>query len=159
MSHIALSRVLTDQRRERDGLWEAADNLCDAVGGQGSHALGHARSPRWPLVFGVLVVLVAAASFIDRMFYKIVPFLIWMHLQRQRRRTSFLMQGVISGRRMMIHFATHSLALVILLIAIFWRPATPLAAVFWVCAGADLGLNLALAPLSYRRALRPLSSA
>lgn len=120
--------------------------------------LGYAQSPRWPLVFGVLALLGAAVSFIDGMLYKIVPFLVWMHLQRQHGRTSLLMQGVISGRRTMVHFAVHLLALVTLLIAIFWRPAAPLAAVLWVGAGADLGLNLASAALSYRRALRPLPS-
>lgn len=120
--------------------------------------LGYAQSPRWPLVFGVLALLGAAASFIDGMLYKIVPFLIWMALQRHPGRTSLLMQGIISERRMMVHFVVHLLALVVLLIAIFWRPVAPLAAVFLMAAGAGLGLNLALAALSYRRALRPLAS-
>ncbi len=121
--------------------------------------LGHAQSPRWPLVFGVLIILGAAASFINGMLYKIVPFLIWLHLQRQLGRTSWLMQGIVSRRRMMTHFAIHLLALATLLGAIFWRTATPLAAAFLICAGADLGFNLASAALFYRRALRPLSSA
>lgn len=60
---------------------------------------------------------------------------------------------------MMTHLAVHLLVLVTLLVAIFWRTAAPLAAVFWVAAGMDLGLNLAFAALFYRRALRPLSSA
>ena len=121
--------------------------------------LGYAQSPRWPLVFGVLVILGAAASFINGMLYKIVPFLIWLNLQRQLGRTSWLMQEVISERRIMIHFAIHLLALVALLAAIVWHFGTDLAAILWVCAGASLGLNLARAGVSYRRALRPLSSA
>lgn len=39
VSDIALSRVLTDQHRELDRLWEAADNLCGTVGGPEAQAL------------------------------------------------------------------------------------------------------------------------
>lgn len=118
--------------------------------------LGHVPSPRWPLVFGALVILGAAASFVNGMLYKIVPFLIWLNLQRQLGRTSWLMQELVPERRMMIHFAIHLLALVALLAAIVWRPGTDLAAILWACAGATLGLNLAQGALAYRRALRPL---
>ncbi len=122
-------------------------------------ALGYARPPRKPLVFGVLVFFGAAASFTDGTPYKIVLFLIWLDLQRQRRRTALLKQGVMSGCRVVIDFVVRLRALVTVLIAIFRRPAAPLAAVFWVGAGASLDLNVALATLSCRRVLRPLSSA
>lgn len=156
-----LKRLFSRDRGRRDAmtyLWYTAlASLLAACCISVFLVLGCAQSPRWPLVFGVLAILGAAVSFINGMLYKIVPFLIRLHVQQQLGRTSWLMQEVVSGRRMMTRFAIHLLALTTLLIAIFWRPVTPLAAAFWMGAGVALGFNLVLAASSYRRALRPLS--
>jgi len=116
-------------------------------------------SAQCPLLFGVVVILGAAVSFINGMLYKIVPFLIWLHLQRQPGHTPVLMQAIIKERRMALHFGAHTAALCVTIIAVLWPPFwTELAGILWICAGSGLGLNLASAVFCYRRALPPLSS-
>ena len=120
--------------------------------------LGGPVSVHWPLIFGVTVILGAAVSFVNGMLYKIVPFLIWLHLQRKLIQAPVLMQTLIKERGMWFHFGAHVAALLVTVAAVFWPPLwTRLAGFLWVCAGSSFGVNLASAAFCYRRAMRPVS--
>ncbi|MHB8253025.1 MAG: hypothetical protein ACYDEV_04865 [Acidiferrobacter sp.] len=115
-------------------------------------------SPQWPIFFGVVVILGAAVPFISGMLYKIVPFLLWLHLQRKPGHAPVLMQAMIKERWIMAHFGAHVAALCVTLMAIHWPILWARAAgSLWILVGILLGVNLFSASLCYRRALRPLS--
>jgi len=76
----------------------------------------------WLLLFGVLVLFGAFGSVITGMLYKIVPFLIWLHLQNagQGKMLAPNMKKIITevsmDRQMRAHFA----ACALLVLAVFW---------------------------------------
>ncbi|MEI7613805.1 MAG: hypothetical protein WCK63_12925 [Betaproteobacteria bacterium] len=88
----------------------------------------------WPLLCGVLVLFGAFMSVIIGMLYKIVPFLIWLHLQNQGqgRMMAPNMKKIIGEqameRQMLAHFASCAL----LLLAVFWPE--------WLAAPAGVAL-------------------
>ncbi len=118
-------------------------------------AIGVLAGPRWPLAFGFLAIMGAAVSLMDGMLYKIVPFLVWLHLQRRPGHAPVLMSSAIGERAMKGHAALHLATVGLGLAAIasprmFWGAA----AASWVADGALLGVNLAAAQVFYRRASR-----
>jgi len=78
----------------------------------------------WPLVCGVLVLFGGFVTVIIGMLYKIVPFLIWLHLQNAGAHRGAVpnMKKIIAERDMdrqvLAHFGTCAL----LLAAVFWPP-------------------------------------
>ena len=78
--------------------------------------------PEWPVVCGVFILLGGFMSVIVGMLYKIVPFLVWLHLQNQGQGRVMApnMNKIIAGqamdRQMMMHFASCALVL----LAVFW---------------------------------------
>jgi hypothetical protein len=76
-----------------------------------------AENAAWPLLFGVLLVLGGFMSVIVGMLYKIVPFLVWLHLQNlgKGRVMAPNMKKVLSEpqmrRQMMAHFFASTLVL------------------------------------------------
>ncbi|HUW97836.1 MAG TPA: hypothetical protein VMV40_03195 [Acidiferrobacter sp.] len=160
---LVLHRLWTRGRRRRDVMtyfWYLALACLLFVCWLAVPLIFVANGPsQYPLLLGVVSILGVGVSFMSGMLYKIVPFLVWLHLQRRPGHAPVLLQTIIEERWMMLHFGIHVAALWVTLLAIFWpRLWTMPAAVLWICAGSGLGLNLASAGLRYRRALRPLLS-
>ncbi len=108
-----------------------------------------------PLVFGFLAIAGAAVSLIDGMLYKIVPFLIWLHLQRQPGAPHVLMSSAIGERATKRHAIAHAVALGLGLAAIAWPHAFAEAAgAAWMADGLMLGANLVMALVFYQRLSR-----
>ena len=76
----------------------------------------------WPLLCGVLVLFGGFVSVITGMLYKIVPFLVWLHLQNQGQGRVMApnMKKIISEHAMNRQMLAHFVALALLLLAIFW---------------------------------------
>ena len=105
------------------------------------------------LTWGILAIVGFGVSVVSGMLYKIVPFLVWLHLSARpdgRGRLSNMKQ-IISVRHANIQFWLH-LASILLLCGAALAPgwlARPAAAVF-ACSNLLLGLNLAGAWRLYR---------
>jgi hypothetical protein len=76
----------------------------------------------WPQLFGVLVLFGGFMSVILGMLYKIVPFLVWMHLQNlaQGRLLAPNVKKVLAARHITGQMWAHFLALGLLLLAVVW---------------------------------------
>ena len=110
----------------------------------------------WPPLFGVLVLMGCFMSLMVGMLYKIVPFLVWLHLQNLGRGhvKAPNMKKVLSQTQIDRQTLAHLLALALLLLSVWWPhwfvyPAG-LALIF---ASAWLLLNLLSANALYRRQL------
>lgn len=110
----------------------------------------------WPLLFGVLLLVGCFMSVMVGMLYKIIPFLVWLHLQNIGRGhvKAPNMKKVLSQVRIDRQMLAHLLALALLLLAVFWPgwfvyPAG-LALIF---ASVWLWLNLLSATAVYRNQL------
>jgi len=82
--------------------------------------------PTWPLLCGVLALCGAFMSVIIGMLYKIVPFLIWLHLQnqgQQGRVPAPNMKKIIATRDMDRQMQAHFAACALLLLAVCWPAA------------------------------------
>ena len=79
----------------------------------------------WPLACGVLVLFGAFMSVIVGMLYKIVPFLIWLHLQNrgQGRVAAPNMKKIIAERDMDRQALAHLVSCLLLLLAACWPAA------------------------------------
>jgi hypothetical protein len=78
--------------------------------------------PAWPLLWGVLVLFGGFVSVMVGMLYKIVPFLIWLHLRNLGRGkvSAPNMKQVLAESDMRQHLWLHALALAVLLLAVVW---------------------------------------
>ena len=76
----------------------------------------------WPLLLGVLVLFGGFMSVIIGMLYKIVPFMVWLHLQSLGRGkvTAPNMKKVLAETQMKRQMLMHFLAFALLLLAVFW---------------------------------------
>jgi hypothetical protein len=76
----------------------------------------------WPLLCGVLVLCGAFMSVMVGMLYKIVPFLVWLHLQNQGqgRVVAPNMKKIIAEREMDRQMLAHLVSFILLLLAVFW---------------------------------------
>jgi len=76
----------------------------------------------WPLLCGVLLLFGGFMSVMIGMLYKIVPFLIWMHLQHRGRGRLMApnMKKVMAERQMDRQMAAHFAAFALLLLAVVW---------------------------------------
>lgn len=84
----------------------------------------------WPLVFGAMLLVGGFMSVILGMLYKIVPFLIWMHMQAigQRRLPTPPMKSVVPEFHVLGQSRAHVVSVVLVLAAAIWpdwlaRPA------------------------------------
>jgi hypothetical protein len=91
----------------------------------------------WPLLFGTLLLLGGFMSVMVGMLYKIVPFLVWLHLQErgQGRLLAPNMKKVLAETQINLQTAAHFLAVVLLLLAIVWPQ--------WLAYPAGLALMVA----------------
>ena len=114
-----------------------------------------ADDPRYVLALGVLMLGGFALSVINGMLYKIVPFLVWFHLQARAPGRSPVrsMQDVIAAGAAMRHFIMHLLTCLLLCGAVLLPTLLvyPAAAMTMVCA-AWLARNLLLAARKLRGA-------
>lgn len=113
-----------------------------------------AESPAWPLLFGVLVLQGGFVSVIAGMLYKIVPFLVWLHLQNRGKGRVMApnMKAVLSEGRMLRHYRAHLVACVALLAAVLWPAALTYPAGFaLLVANTLLAANLLSSVDVYRR--------
>lgn len=76
----------------------------------------------WPSMFGVLLLFGGFMSVIVGMLYKIVPFLVWLHLQNLGRGRVIApnMKKVLAEKQMNGQMRAHFLAFALLLLAVFW---------------------------------------
>lgn len=124
-------------------LWEAA-HLYPPI----------AASRAWPLLFGVLVLVGGFMAVIVGMLYKIVPFLVWLHLQNRGkgRVVAPNMKMVLAESRMKLHLVAHFVVLGLLVAAALWPTlAARPAGLALVVASALLAANLLSAVAVYRR--------
>jgi drug/metabolite transporter (DMT)-like permease len=106
----------------------------------------------WPLELGVLLIVGVLASAVCGMLYKIVPFLVWLHLRSVAPRGVLppTMNRMISTKRMNWQMGAHLLALALLL-ALPWLPQlTTLAGLALATSCAGLLANLLVALRIYR---------
>ena len=75
----------------------------------------------WPLLFGVLLLFCCFVSVIVGMLYKIVPFLIWLHLQNQGqgRLMAPNMKKIIAEQAMDYQMLAHFVSCALLVLAVF----------------------------------------
>ena len=155
----AAHRLHTRTRRRADAMtffwYMGLAGLTGAAVAGGLMAAHIVTGPRGPLVFGFLAIAGAAVSLIDGMLYKIVPFLVWLNLQRQPGAAHVLMSSAIGERATRRHAVVHAAALGLGLAAI-GRPRAfgEAAGVAWTADGVMLGANLVVALVFYRRLSR-----
>jgi hypothetical protein len=115
--------------------------------------------PRAAVWLGVLLLSGVFVSAISGMLYKIVPFLIWLHLQGLGGLNSVppTMNQMIAERAMRRQFYAHLVALSLLLAAVGWPALARFAGLIFALDCAWLGLNLVAAVrvfLSFRNRIR-----
>jgi hypothetical protein len=111
----------------------------------------------YPLCLGVLFIVGFAYSVVNGMLYKIVPFLVWYHLQDELIDTGMKapnVRQVIPEAAAHGQFIAHAVALLCLLAAVFW-PAqlARVAALGFMIPSFWLWLNLLRAARVYRTTL------
>lgn len=124
------------------GLWLAA-RVIDLLG----------QWQAWPALFGVLLVMGCFMSVMVGMLYKIVPFLVWLHLQNLGRGQVKAphMKKVLSQARIERQMLAHLLALALLLLAVVWpRWFVYPAGLALILSSGWLWLNLLSATAVYR---------
>ena len=107
------------------------------------------QSPVYPLLLGLLMIQGFLISAVNGMLYKIIPFLTWLHLSikvtehRLSRRLIPNIRKLLPDGRAAIQFWLHLLML-LLMVAVLWRPAWFLvpAGVVFVASNLLLWLNL-----------------
>ena len=118
--------------------------------------------PGWPLMMVLLVLFGGFVSVITGMLYKIVPFLIWLHLQNlgSGKMMAPNMKKIIEERAMTRQMCLHFLACLLLVLAVLWPQwlAYP-AGVALIVAQATLGWNLRAAMRVYALHRQKLANA
>lgn len=107
----------------------------------------------WPLLFGVFLIVSCFMTVMVGMLYKIVPFLVWLHLQNlgMGKLVPPNMKKIIDERQMILQLRTHLVAGGLLVLAVFWPTFIYPAGGAFVLANAWLLRNL-LAALAVFRA-------
>ncbi len=115
--------------------------------------------PALELAAGVLFLLGFAGSAVNGMLYKIVPFLIWLHLNNRlqqggrRQATVPNMKQVIRERMARWQFRLHLVALLLLLVGLSGVVPLPVIGMAWLVSSGLLWWNLAEALRLYQRVL------
>lgn len=120
----------------------------------------------WALAPALLFVLSFALSVINGMLYKIVPFLVWLHLQqhlaaRPAATGTYMpptMRTILPERHARLHLHLHLTALAALLAGLYNPVLVRPAAVIWMAAFAVLAVNLFSAVAIYRKIMNSQST-
>lgn len=113
-----------------------------------------AEREEWPLLFGVLVLAGGFMSVIVGMLYKIVPFLVWLHLQNrgQGKVVAPNMKAVLAEAPMLRQMRVHFAACALLAGAALWPAGlAQIAGLALAAAAVLLSANLFAALGVYRR--------
>ena len=108
----------------------------------------------WPLLWGVLVLWGGLVSVMVGMLYKIVPFLVWLHLRRlgQGKVHAPHMKLILPERAQWLQVALHGLTLLLLMAATVWPTGfTYAAGTALLASNAALLRNVLLALKAYRQ--------
>lgn len=126
-------------------LWSAAQ-LTSAI----------AEDPRYPIVLGMLFMMGFAVSVVSGMLYKIVPFLVWLHLQGRlpKDKTAPNMKQIIPDRAARRHMWTYTASVLLLLGSTAWPPLVYPAGLALGIASCMLWLNLLAAVRLYLKLVR-----
>ena len=135
-------------------LWRGGMACLVAVALLGAGALsvpGLAQQPWFDLLIGILMLAGFGMSVINGMMYKIVPFLVWLHLQQANPERHPLphMGQIIPQRAMRWQAAAHGAAVALLIAALAWPVAIYGAGLAWAVSQLMLAVNLARAALRY----------
>jgi len=145
------ARFDTTQHYWRFALCSALAACAVCLAGRYLPSIGERQE--WPLLCGVLVLFGGFMSVMVGMLYKIVPFLIWLHLQNagQGRVMAPNMKKMISESAMNRQLIAHLISCALLLLAVFW-PAWLVypAALALIAANGGLLWNLLAAIRVYR---------
>ncbi len=115
---------------------------------------GFTEESGYPLLLGLLILVGFAQSVVNGMLYKIVPFLVWLHLQSPTETRGRLsnMKQVIPRSRMWPQFWLHCAGLALLVGAVWWpRWLLYWAVLTYATSCLLLGANLIGAYVTYRR--------
>jgi len=117
---------------------------------------GIAADPRYPIVLGMLFMFGFAVSVVSGMLYKIVPFLVWFHLQGRLPKGSTIpnMKQIISDRTARRQMQAHMATLLLLLGSIAWPVLVYPAALALGFTSCMLWLNLFAATRLYLKFAR-----
>lgn len=111
--------------------------------------------PVYPLMLGVVFIAGFACSIVNGMLYKIVPFLVWYHLQSSMERGQGKaphVKNIVTDRAARRQAMAHCVALVCLVAAVFWPQwFARVAGVAFAASSIWLWVNLLQAALIYRR--------
>ncbi|QDF98487.1 hypothetical protein CJ010_19075 [Azoarcus sp. DD4] len=105
-----------------------------------------------PLLLGVLVLAGAFLSVMLGMLYKIVPFILWLHLRRSVSRPP-AMTRLVTEARQLLHYRLHLSGLLAMIVALAWSPAALAAGLLLAASGGLLLANLGGALRAYLAAL------
>ncbi|MBI2223477.1 MAG: hypothetical protein HYU44_00685, partial [Betaproteobacteria bacterium] len=121
---------------------------------------GLAQLPWFDLLIGILMLAGFGMSVINGMMYKIVPFLVWLHLQQANPERHPLphMGQIIPRRAMRWQAAAHGVAVALLIAALAWPIAVYGAGLAWAVSQLMLALNLARAAWRYVKLRRELTA-
>ncbi len=128
--------------------------LASMLGAVGMYVAGNmfpeiSASPTHVLQIGILIIVGFAFSVINGMLYKIVPFLVWYHLQNRMGQTGRKppnVKQIISDSTATGQCCAHLVALTLLLVAsIFPQQLTRFAAVVFIASSFWLWANVASA--------------
>jgi len=108
-------------------------------------------APRFQIAIGILILHGGFSSVMVGMLYKIVPFLVWLHLTNKGCRAP-LMNQIISEARMTRHLLVHMLGLGAALASLWLGPLTVISGLLVAASYALLGTNLLQAVRCYRTA-------
>ncbi|NYT65974.1 hypothetical protein H0A58_08335 [Alcaligenaceae bacterium] len=107
-----------------------------------------------PVPLGILIIVGVGWSAINGLLYKIIPFLVWYHSQRDLQlalrvvpKVKQIMPDAVGKRQYWVHAA----GLTLLLAATIWPVLTRLAAAMLMISAAWLGISISRALLLYRR--------
>lgn len=121
-----------------------------------------AEAPGHALSVGMLLIVGCGYSVVNGMLYKIVPFLVWYHLQTRLAGTIHKapnVRQVISETSSQRQFSCHLVSLALLLLAVHYPGwLLRIAALAFIASSALLLANLAQAAHVYRRTLRLIVS-
>lgn len=116
-----------------------------------------AESPRHALLAGMLLIVGCGYSVVNGMLYKIVPFLVWYHLQARLTGTMHKapnVRQIIPEKASQRQFSCHLVSLVLLLLAVHYPDwLTRIAAIVFIASSALLWANLVQAARIYRRTM------
>lgn len=111
-------------------------------------------------VIGIVFFVGFAMSVINGMLYKIVPFLVWLHLHRklafdtQNRSKIPNMNDVISGKKSRLQLLMHVTSLGLLLLSVIKPdPLIYLAAIIWLINSVTLWVYLVQSIMLYKSCL------